>query len=183
MIIIRIYLFFIILNSIVFSAGNLPDVDTLNDRQARLIIADAEQKEDLILHVNDIHVATVDIPSLDIVAPLLAPGRPSPQSYFNTSDMKVVCYYIHRAIFHAIQDPLPVHTIVQKKAANQIVIKCDLLLSGDLSLHFQQIGGIGWNAIPDAAHLVGGLTNSIQVVATRKNGIWGFRTAYPIDYN
>lgn len=76
-----------------------------------------------------------------------------------------------------------IHTTVEKNAANKIVIKCDLLASGDLSPHFQQIGGIGWNAIPDEAHLAGGLTNCIMVVATRKNGNWGFRTSYPTDYN
>jgi len=157
---------------------NLPDLDTIADKQARIVAAPDPV---FIEHVSDGHIPTIHIPDLTITPPPAAD-----HSYFNTSDMKVVYYYIEKAIGYARSPAIPVHTTLVKKAPHVITINCNLGNSGDItaasSPYFHSIGGFAFNAVPDAAHPHGGFTNQIQIVVRRENGAWRFKTAHPVGY-
>lgn len=171
---------------------NLPNQHTLNDRQQKIMFARAKNQNDFIQHVSDLHLASINVPNLNINHPIMQQGHPI-QSYFQTSDMKIVHHYIQRVIHHALQPDQgnghPQHAIVTTRAPNIITIECNLRNSGDMPPYFTQqpiagIGGFGMNVLPDAAHPNGGLTDSVLVVIQRTNlGGWKFRTAYPVGYN
>lgn len=174
----------------------LPAADTLVNRQQKVQFALAKNKDDLISKISNIHLPSMGIPTLEIIRPSTVPGRLNPQSYFNTSDMKIVDYYISRAIYHALQNPLhgqndPQHATVRKGSDNSVIIKCNLRVSGDLLPYFQQgqTDGIGRNMTPDAHHPLdanhtnGWLTDWIQVVVQKRTNGWEIGSAYPVGYN
>lgn len=174
----------------------LPVVSTLADRQQKIQFAFAKNRDAFITKTVNIHSPTVLVPTLELIPPAAAPGRLIPQSYFNTSDIKIVDYYVRRVIHYALQAPAagqgnPQNVTVTQRSQNNIIIKCNLRASGDLLPYFQQgeTDGIGRNMIPDinhpmdAHHRNGWLTDWIQVAVQKKLNGWEISTAYPVDYN
>ena len=187
--ILKYFVFSLIYFSSVFGVDDntlLPTPDTLAMRQQKIQFAIAKNKDEYIKKLSVLHIASTDIPSLQIIPPSTF-GRVIPQTYFNTSDMRIVSYYIEKILQYSLQpDPgtgNPSRVTVESRATNAITIKCNLRTSGDLVGYFESIGGIGYNPLPDAAHPTGGLTDWVLVVIQKKKSGWEIASAYPVDYN
>jgi hypothetical protein len=187
--ILKYFVFSLIYFSSVFGVDDntlLPTPDTLATRQQKIQFALAKSKHAFITKISQLHIASTDIPSLQ-TSPPSALGRVIPQTYFNTSDMRIVNYYIEKILHYSLQPDSgtgnPPHVTVESKALNAITVKCNLRTSGDLVGYFESIGGIGYNPIPDAGHPTGGLTDWVLVVIQKKKLGWEIASAYPVDYN
>lgn len=190
--ILKYFVFSLICFSSVFGVDDntlLPNdltTHTLAMRQQKIQFAIAADKDELITKLSQVHIASTDIPSLQI-SPPSALGRLIPQTYFNTSDMRIVNYYIEKILQYSLQPDSgtgnPPHVTVESKAPNAITVKCNLRTSGDLVGYFESIGGIGYNPLPDAAHPNGGLTDWVLVAIRKKTLGWEVASAYPVDYN
>lgn len=152
--ILKYFVFSLIYFSSVFGVDDntvLPTPDTLAMRQQKIQFAMAKSKDDYINKLSVLHIASTGIPSLQIIPPSTF-GRPIPQTYFNTSDMRIVSYYIDKILQYSLQPNSgtgnPQHVTVESRAPNAITIKCNLRTSGDLVGYFESIGGIGSDIIP-----------------------------------
>jgi hypothetical protein len=186
----KIFLLIFVCYSSVLAADDntvLPDADTLIDRQQKIRFACAKNKDGFIEKISELHLPSITVPTLATIPPVAALGRVIPQSYFTTSDIRIVDYCIQRAIHHGLQPDHgggdPQYATVRKGAPNSVIIRCNLRDSGDLLPYFPAIGGFGMNVIPDATHPVGGLTDWIQVVIQKKSAGWELASAYPVHYN
>lgn len=187
--ILKYFLFSFIYFSSVFGVDDntvLPTPDTLVMRQQKIRFAIAKNKDDFISKLSVLHIALIYIPSLQILPPSIS-GRLIPQTYFNTSDMRIVSYYIEKILQYSLQPDSgtgnPPHVTVESRAPNAITVKCNLRTSGDLVGYFESIGGIGYNPIPDLTHPRDGLTDWVLVAIQKKKSGWEIASAYPVGYN
>lgn len=183
MIFLNIFVLFFLSFTNVFSTDDntlLPSHSTLQDKQQKIRFALAKNRGSFNKKISDLHLSSIDAPTLIINPPSTPLGRTTPQSYFNTSDMRIVNYYFEKIIGYALENPP--RAVVTTTSLNNIIIECDLGASGDLPQYFLQ-PGFGKNVMPDPTHPQGGFTNTVRMVVQKKASGWEFASCYPFGYN